>query len=422
MIDDPPLPNTLSGVGPADRQPTSKLNSDVWLLIDATLTFLLNSLSGLDWPLTRSLATSPDSSISRPVIDVGLASGLGGFFSRRRGVPSSYRPGPMELELTGLTQLAAERVGDEARLWPSSEPRARVLSRDEWVASAAAGVERLAGPALARLEQQRPTKLPAVFQRVSAQVGGLELGGVLAWLSGRVLGQYDVLVGDQPTEAEDVISYVGPNIVALEQRLGFEPGPFRLWLCLHESAHRAQFEGAPWVRTYFLGLIDEAMGAMPTSGASVLTGLTRAASDALKGKSVLGEHGLVGLVASEEQLTAMRRLSALMSVLEGHGEVVMDEAARDLVPQADHFHSALRARRADPSSTSSMASRLLGLEAKLRQYEEGERFVRHLRDTGGPSLVAELFEGPEHLPSLDEVRTPQLWLERASGSRSAARR
>ena len=270
--------------------------------------------------------------------------------------------------------------------------------------------------------QQRPTKLPAVFQRVSAQVGGLELGGVLAWLSGRVLGQYDVLVGDQPTEAEDVISYVGPNIVALEQRLGFEPGPFRLWLCLHESAHRAQFEGAPWVRTYFLGLIDEAMGAMPTSGASVLTGLTRAASDALKGKSVLGEHGLVGLVASEEQLTAMRRLSALMSVLEGHGEVVMDEAARDLVPQADHFHSALRARRADPSSTSSMASRLLGLEAKLRQYEEGERFVRHLRDTGGPSLVAELFEGPEHLPSLDEVRTPQLWLERASGSRSAARR
>ena len=350
------------------------------------------------------------------MIDVGLASGLGGFFSRRRSVASTYRPGPMELELTGLTQLAAERVGQEAQLWPASEPRARVLSRDEWVASAAAGVERLAGPALARLEQQHPTKVPAVLQRIGAQVGAIELGSVLAWLSGRVLGQYDVLVGEQPTEAEDVISYVGPNIVALEQRLDFAPGPFRLWLCLHESAHRAQFEGAPWVRTYFLGLIDEVMGTLPTSGVSVLNGLTRAASDAFKGKSAFGEHGLIGLVASEEQLNAMSRLTALMSVLEGHGEVVMDEAARDLVPEADYFHSVLRARRADPSSTSSVASRLLGLDAKLRQYEEGERFVRHLRDTGGPSLVAELFQAPEHLPSLEELRNPQRWLERESGS------
>jgi coenzyme F420 biosynthesis associated uncharacterized protein len=325
----------------------------------------------------------------------------------------------MEVDLTERTRLAAERVGAEARLWPPSEPRARVLSRDEWVASAAHGIERLAGPAMAKLDAQRPRRTPVMLQRLGAEVGGLEVGGILAWLSGRVLGQYDVLVGEQPTEVEDVISYVGPNIVHLEERFGFDPGQFRLWLCLHETAHRAQFEGAPWVRTYFLSMIDEVIGSMPTSTSSVLSGLVHAGSEALKGRSVLREHGLAGLVASEEQLEVIQRLTALMSVLEGHGEVIMDEAARDLVPDAEHFHSVLRARRADPSTTSSVASRLLGLEAKLRQYEEGERFIRALRAAGGPDLVAELFSGPEALPTLAELRDPAQWLRRADAPKAA---
>jgi coenzyme F420 biosynthesis associated uncharacterized protein len=344
---------------------------------------------------------------------VGLAAGLGGFLSRRRRTSDAYRPGPMEAQLTAMTRLAAERVGHEARLWPPSEPRARVLDRAQWVASAAQGIERLAGPAVARLEARRPRRTPAVLAKAGAGLGGLEVAGVLAWLSGRVLGQYDVLVGEQPTDDEDVISYVGPNVVALEQRFDFDPEQFRLWLCLHESAHRAQFEGAPWVRQYFLAQIDAVVEAMPTSASAMASGLVRSASEALAGRGSLAEHGLLGLVASEAQLEAMGRLTALMSVLEGHGEVVMDEAAKDLVPDAEHFHAVLRARRADPATTSSLASRLLGLEAKLRQYDEGERFVRALRDSGGPDLVAELFSGPDALPTLEELRQPERWLARA---------
>jgi putative hydrolase len=163
-----------------------------------------------------------------------------------------------------------------------------------------------------------------------------------------------------------------------------------------------------------LGLVDEVLGAIPSSASSLLGGLTRAASQALKGSNPLTEHGLAGLVASEEQLDALSRLSALMSVLEGHGEVVMDVAARDLVPDAEHFHSILRDRRTQASAPSKLVSQLLGLDAKMRQYEEGEVFVRALRMAGGPDLVAELFLGPEQLPSLNEVRNPQLWLHRAA--------
>ena len=348
-----------------------------------------------------------------PMIDVALASKLGGSMARRRRVSSSYRPGPMELELTQLSRLAQHRVAEESLLEPPGEPRARVLDRAEWVGSAAAGVERLAGPAMARAmaDKRRP---PAFLAAASAKAGAVELGSMLAWLSGRVLGQYDILVGEEASVDEDVISYVGPNVVALEQRHGFDPGQFRLWLALHETAHRAQFTAAPWVRSYFLELIDRVLEAVPTGFKPLLDGLTRAASETVQGRSPIAEHGLVGLVATEEQLAALAKLSALMSVLEGHGEVIMDVAAEDLVPDAGHFHEVLRQRREGAGAPSKLIAQLLGIDAKMRQYAEGERFVRSLRVAGGARLVRELFDDPEQLPSMEELRQPELWLARSA--------
>jgi coenzyme F420 biosynthesis associated uncharacterized protein len=321
----------------------------------------------------------------------------------------------MELELTALSQIAQERVALEARLEPPGAPRARVLDRAQWVASAAVGVERLAGPALARAMAERRTP-PRIVARASAQAGAVELAAMLAWLSGRVLGQYDILVGEEVSDDEDVISYVGPNIVALEQRHGFDPPQFRLWLALHETAHRAQFTGAPWIRARFLDLVEEMLGVAPVGVKAVLAGITRAMTEAIGGRNPIAEHGLVGLVASDAQLDALSRLTALMSVLEGHGEVVMDEAARDLVPDAERFHAVLRHRREEAPAPSRLLAQLFGIEAKMRQYAEGERFVRTLRDAGGPSLVRELFDGPSSMPTLLELREPERWLARASGA------
>jgi coenzyme F420 biosynthesis associated uncharacterized protein len=224
-------------------------------------------------------------------------------------------------------------------------------------------------------------------------------------------------VGEEATIDEDVISYVGPNIVALERRHGFDPGQFRLWLALHETAHRAQFTGAPWVRTYFLGLVEEVVGALASSTADLLGGLVRSLREIAQGRNPMEEVGAAGLVATEAQMEALRRLGALMSVLEGHGEVVMDVAAQDLVPDHQRFHDVLRARRQQPGAPARILNQVLGLDAKMRQYEEGERFVRALRAHGGPSLVRSLFDGPELLPTLVELREPELWLARSSSSR-----
>ncbi len=340
-----------------------------------------------------------------------LASRIGGMLARRRPLPPSYRPGALEAQLTELTRIAQERVSAEARLTPPSDPRARVVDRAEWVAANVASVERMVGPALSKAAAMR-RGMPKVLEKAARSGSAAELGAVLAWLSSRVLGQYDILVGEEASLDEDVISYVGPNIVALEQRHGFDPSQFRLWLALHESAHRAQFTGAPWVRTYFLGLIEEVLSMVASKPGDVANGVSRALSEIAKGRSPLSEMGVVGLVASEAQLDALRRLNALMSVLEGHGEVVMDVAAQDLVPDAARFHDVLRQRRAHPGAPARLLNQLLGLEAKMRQYEEGERFIRHLRTAGGPDLVATLFDGPERLPSMAEVLDPDAWLRR----------
>ena len=265
-------------------------------------------------------------------LDVELASRFGATLARRRRLPASYRPGALEAQLDELSVLAQERVALEAGLVPPGPPRARVVDRGEWVAANVATVERLLGPAMAKMAEHRRFTPPAALERISRQSSAAQLGSVLAWLSGRVLGQYDLLVGEEASVDEDVISYVGPNIVALEQRHGFDPDQFRLWLALHETAHRAQFTAVDWVRPYVLSLIDQVVSSIAVDSSAMLSNLLRSVRSVVESKSEVAELGLAALVASPEQLDALRRLTALMSVLEGHGEVVMDEAATDQVP------------------------------------------------------------------------------------------
>lgn len=362
------------------------------------------------------MAEKPVGQTPASFLDVELASRLGATLARRRRLPASYRPGALEAQLDELSVLAQERVAIEAALRPPGPPRARVLDRGEWVAANVATVERLLGPAMATMAERRRFTPPAVVDRVSRQSSAAQLGSVLAWLSSRVLGQYDLLVGEEASVDEDVISYVGPNIVALEQRHGFDPAQFRLWLALHETAHRAQFTAVSWIRPYFLSQIEQVVGALNVDSSVMLSNVLHSVRRMVEAKSEVNELGIAALVASPDQLAALRRLAALMSVLEGHGEVVMDEAATDLVPDHRRFHSVLRDRRATPGPLTRLLNQLLGLDVKLRQYEQGETFVRALRAAGGPSLVRTLFDAPEQLPDLAELLEPARWLARASST------
>ena len=298
----------------------------------------------------------------------------------------------------------------------AGDARARVVDRDDWVAANLASYRRLLRPVLERLDHVATGPVGAF----SGKVAAVELGGLLGWMSTRVLGQYDLLVlEEEDPDDQDLVYYVGPNILALEKRHSFPPDEFRLWVALHEVTHRTQFTGVPWLREYFLGLVEELVGAAEPDPKRLFSAVGRLAESARTRTNPLSDGGVVALFASPDQREAMDRVGGLMSLLEGHGDVTMDRAALEQVPSADRFARVLRSRRTEMNLATKLLQRLIGLEAKLAQYEQGERFIAAVEDVGGPALLNRAFERPENLPTLAEIREPSTWVTRVAPGAAA---
>ena len=347
--------------------------------------------------------------------------------------PSSVRYDAEELSRSFAVATArAEELVAESTGWRAPTPaRSLVTDRVGWARANVASFQRLLTPALAKFERRREEKreerrrsrppwladLPAPIASTVAMAGrsasGAQLGAVLAWMSTRVLGQYDLLLTEDMAEDQDLLYYVGPNVVELEQRHGFAPAEFRLWLALHEVTHRCQFTAVPWLRGYFLSLVDKAIEPFQVDPGRLAEMVRRTAEQLRSRQSPLDDAGVLGIVASGEQLEAIRRLQAMMSVLEGHGDVTMDRAGAADVPGAAHFSQVLRERRQSVTGPAKVLQQVLGLEANLRQYQQGEEFIHVVEAHGGSELMDRVWRGPEWLPTLEEIREPQRWITRA---------
>ncbi len=345
---------------------------------------------------------------------------VAGWVGSRTRAPAPYRPDLLQAEFAELTAQAEELVAASTGLRSAAGPaRARVTDRAGWVHANVASFQRLLGPHLDRLDPTRLSGSNAVLSRLAGPLAsagrtatGAQMGVVLGWLSTRVLGQYDLLITEEAAEEQDIVYFVGPNVVALERQHGFEPREFRLWLALHEVTHRCQFTAIPWMRDYFVSLVEEGIGSFEPDPARLAAALRRMTDQIRAGRNPLEDNGALGLVATPEQLEGLHRIQALMSLLEGHGDVTMDRAGAADIPSAAHFSAVLRQRRTQAHGLSKILQQLIGIEAKLRQYAEGERFITAVESVGGPALLNNAWRGPEWLPSLDEIRDPHLWIDR----------
>ena len=179
--------------------------------------------------------------------------------------PASYRSSDLQDQFDELTARAESLVSEATGLHSAhGSARAKVTDRPGWASANVRSIERLVGPALMELQRKRGAKLGGPSLVVGRAVAGTQLGLMLAYMATRVLGQYDLLINDEAPEDQDLVSYVGPNIVAVEEQYDFAPSQFRLWLALHEVTHRLQFTAVPWLRDHFVGLVSELLG--PLSG------------------------------------------------------------------------------------------------------------------------------------------------------------
>jgi coenzyme F420 biosynthesis associated uncharacterized protein len=240
-----------------------------------------------------------------------------------------------------------------------------------------------------------------------------QLGFLLGFMGSKVLGQYDLaLLSAEATPGR--LLFVEENIRQTARALDVPLGPFRTWIALHETTHAFEFEAHPWLRPYLAERLERQLRLFSREA----SGLGREALKSL-GRVIRGEtekdgaeHWIERLM-NEEQRRLFRETQAVMSLLEGFSDYVMDEVGRDLVPGVEQisarFHERRHARRS-PFERAIM--RLTGMDVKLEQYRKGERFVRKIAEAGGPAALRRLWDGPESLPRHGEIDDPSKWMAR----------
>ena len=335
-----------------------------------------------------------------------FAGRVAGLIAGSHPLSSTYHAEHLADELGRVVSRANALVTAETGLTLPGDPDVVLVSRQQWVERNIATFRHILAPAEERLVEANDVSAAVGRRLVAAETGAL-----LGFLSRRVLGQYELVL---PTGDDgDSIAFVGSNILGMERSHQLRPAEFRMWIALHEAAHRAQFIGVPWMRGHFLSLVEEMVSAaQPSRSGRARSLLDRALSARREGGGLIDERGLMGLFATPEQNEVLDRIQGLMSLLEGHGHVVMDRIGARLLTSQTRMASILKARRSDPRTAAFF--RLTGLEMKVKQYELGEKFVLAVEREAGWHALDRAWQSPSNLPTAAEIEDPAAWLARTA--------
>ncbi len=361
--------------------------------------------------------TGPRTGRSSAMIDWGFAAAVA-----RTVAPSGPRISREEAqaavaELKEASRSAYEPVAETSGLHtPSGAAPAIVVDRGGWVDANVRSFQAMFDPVveklLARQEASGRPAPPPAMQAFTGKVTGTEVGGLLAFMSTKILGQYDLSPG-RPAEDASLL-LVAPNIVQVEQELRVDPRDFRLWVALHEETHRVQFTAVPWLRDHMLTRTGEMAASLTPDPEEMI----RRVKDVLvNAPRVLqpGSNGLAELFTTREQREELAALTAVMALLEGHADVVMDEVGPRVVPSVDVIRAKFERRRRGLGFFDILVRRLLGLEAKMAQYRDGAAFVRGVQERVGVDGFNAVWTAPATLPSADEISDPGAWVARVHG-------
>ncbi|GIH18182.1 zinc-dependent metalloprotease [Rugosimonospora africana] len=343
-------------------------------------------------------------------VDWDLAAATAGALGKAGPTVSYSEAAEVVADLRRVTDEAANHVLEFTGMRPAvAHAPVRVVDRKDWASVNIAGLRQVINPLVAKLSGDRE---PGSFTSVvGSRVTGVQAGTVLAYLSGKVLGQYEVFASDPGT-----LLLVAPNIVETERRLEAQPHDFRLWVCLHEVTHRTQFTAVPWLRGHFLGEVRSFVDASQSGGEQIIDRLRHgvaALADAVRNPD--SRASVLDLVQTPAQAAVLDRLTAVMTLLEGHAEFVMDGVGPEVVPTVEDIRARFNQRREGGNPIERAMRRLLGIDVKLRQYAEGRKFVHAVVERVGMDGFNRVWDSPLTLPYLSELSDPDAWVARVHG-------
>lgn len=349
----------------------------------------------IDWGQARSLAASMNRDTALGQID-------------RDQLNTYYR------ELTERSiPMVADYTGDQL---PREAIQVYAFDRIDWIGANIDNFADMFRP-LESLNPLRDAESPKVFNvlwgNLNQKVLSAELGLLLGYLARRVLGQYDLaLLGREPLD-QGKLYFVQPNIVAIERALSLPSDDFRLWLALHETTHAFEFEAHPWLRQHMNDLLQSYFGFLNQDVEHLKRGFSGLKMIVERARNRNGDSGAwIEMVMTAEQRDLFNKMQATMCVVEGYSNHVMNAVGRDLIPTYETISKRFEQRLRQRSPAEQLFARLTGLDVKLEQYRQGEAFVNHVVRERDHAFAKQVWQGPEYLPSMDEIRSPDRWIAR----------
>jgi coenzyme F420 biosynthesis associated uncharacterized protein len=329
-------------------------------------------------------------------------------------------PAGPDLNVSAACAELEEHVAAYTGLWPATPvPAPELVTRAEWSAANLDALSRLLDPVAERLERRLAFAGPlaGALRIGAAATVAAEAGLVMGYVSQRVLGQYEVslLGGDAPRR----LLFVAPNLRRASRDMGVDRDNFVRWICAHELTHVFQFQGVPWLRDHLGGLVRRYLDSVELRIERGAAGGLPTLPSPARLVAAFREGGLAALVQTSDQRVVMAEIQASMAVIEGYSEHVMDALGERLLPDLDELRAAMGRRRRGRSAPERVVERLLGLDFKLRQYEQGKRFCDEVAARGGIEGLNLAWRSPDSLPTPTELERPAAWLARVEHAAAA---
>ena len=347
----------------------------------------------IDWKVALSTATR----LSKPGPDLSAAEVAEAVAELREGAARSEAP------VREFSDLHAT----------SATAPVLVVDRPRWIEANLDTFKVMMDPVMAKLAAAN--KAPSGMTRVVGEkISGAELGALMSFMSSKVLGQFDPFWDGANGEGGRLL-LVAPNIVRAEQQLDVDPHDFRLWVCLHEETHRVQFTAVDWMRGHMRSLLDEFVEATDLDASALSSMVSDGLGEVIRIARGDSEASLAELFQNDRQREIVDQLTGIMSLLEGHADVVMDGVGPEVIPSVAEIREKFTKRRQGAGTFDRLLRRLMGLDAKMRQYRDGAEFVREVNGKVGLSGFNVVWSEPANLPTKSEILDPSSWVARVHG-------
>ena len=353
---------------------------------------------------------SPD---SPGVIDWELAGRIARSLAGNGTGKRSVRQPDIRSAARGSASMVRDFTGLKTR---GRLPSPETVDRREWISANLEGMRAMTGPAEESLARSLdiPGPLGGVARKATGIAAGVELGLVSAYMAQRVLGQYDVALLGRSRRPR--LLFVAPNLAEAQKRLAVDREPFLRWIALHESTHAVQFAGVPWLRDHLGGMAQELL-------AGAFAGVNVRDAVRAVGRVGFDPRRIVGALRSGEWMSpflgrdrgaTFRKLQTTMAIVEGYSDFVMDGIGAELGPEYAAMRERVEGRRAQRGWIELLVSRLLGMEMKLSQYEQGKAFCDEVAKRSDLATLNLVWSEPAAMPRPSELRQPGRWLARVA--------